>query len=302
MSYSDMDLDINNYNLNELLNLYNLTPDFDAEQLKRAYKQTLMTHPDKSGLDKKFFLFFSKAYKMIKYVYNFKNMNEEEVVDKEYEWSEYLDSKLNSNTNMSKQINKIMKRKDFNKVFNKLFDETKIHDEEQDAGYEDWIKANPINNNNIDLKNTSALNEYINNAKREARELVKYNGVRELDSSLQCGNTSNLLRKKPEYYESNLFSKMPYEDYKRAHTETVVPVTEEDYNNRKQFNNIHEIKAHRHRTEKDIDYSEVEKKIAMQKTKDTKESIEIAFNLSKQMEAIKKSNALFKGKLNLLEG
>ncbi len=34
---------------------------------------------------------------------------------------------------------------------------------------------------------------------------------------------------KPSYYESDLFSSLQYDDLKKAHTETVVPVTEQDY-------------------------------------------------------------------------
>ena len=65
----DVDLDIDNYELEDLLNLFKLSYDFSEEDLKKVKKQVLKTHPDKSKLDKIYFLFFTKAYKMISQVY-----------------------------------------------------------------------------------------------------------------------------------------------------------------------------------------------------------------------------------------
>ena len=59
-----LDLDINNYNLDELLQLFKLDYQFTADHLKKAKRQSLQMHPDKSGLDMKYFLFF-KIYKKI---------------------------------------------------------------------------------------------------------------------------------------------------------------------------------------------------------------------------------------------
>ena len=61
----DIDLNIENYDLNDLLQLFKIDFDFVAEDLKRVKKTVMQTHPDKSGLDKKYFLFFSAAYKII---------------------------------------------------------------------------------------------------------------------------------------------------------------------------------------------------------------------------------------------
>ena len=53
---------ITNYKLNDLLKLFNLDFNFTIDDLKRAKKVVMQTHPDKSKLDKQYFLFFSKAY------------------------------------------------------------------------------------------------------------------------------------------------------------------------------------------------------------------------------------------------
>ena len=52
--YENLDLNIQNYNLNDLLNLFKLNTNFTEEELKNAKKIVLKTHPDKSNLDKKY--------------------------------------------------------------------------------------------------------------------------------------------------------------------------------------------------------------------------------------------------------
>ena len=61
----NIDLNIHNYDLNDLIALFKLPFHFKEEHLKDAKKIVLMTHPDKSRLDKEYFLFFSQAYKYL---------------------------------------------------------------------------------------------------------------------------------------------------------------------------------------------------------------------------------------------
>ncbi len=46
----NMDLDINNYNLTEILELFKLDYNFSHEELKQSKKIVMKTHPNKSGL------------------------------------------------------------------------------------------------------------------------------------------------------------------------------------------------------------------------------------------------------------
>ena len=54
----DVDLNLENYTLNDLLKLFNISFNFREKELKEAKKIVLRMHPDKSKLDKKYFLFF----------------------------------------------------------------------------------------------------------------------------------------------------------------------------------------------------------------------------------------------------
>ena len=77
---ADYDLDINNYNLEELLNVFNLKVGFNKEDLNKARIFMHKTHPDKSRLAKEYFLFFRKAYNVISNLYYFKCKKEHHVV------------------------------------------------------------------------------------------------------------------------------------------------------------------------------------------------------------------------------
>ena len=56
-----LDLDIQNYDLEDILGLFKINGQLAEQELKRAYKMYLRTHPDKSGLDARVFRFFKQA-------------------------------------------------------------------------------------------------------------------------------------------------------------------------------------------------------------------------------------------------
>ena len=65
----DIDLEIRNYELTDILNLFKLPLLFNEKHLKQAKITVLQMHPDKSHLPKEYFLFFTKAYKMLYEIY-----------------------------------------------------------------------------------------------------------------------------------------------------------------------------------------------------------------------------------------
>ena len=67
-----LDLDINNYELADILRLFKIPVNFKESDLKKAKLTVLKTHPDKSGLNPDFFRFYTKAYKMLYSVWEFR--------------------------------------------------------------------------------------------------------------------------------------------------------------------------------------------------------------------------------------
>ena len=78
---STFDLEIENYELEDLLNLFKLQYNFVEADLKKAYRMALKLHPDKSGLDAEYFRFYMKAYKMVENIFNFRNRKWSNAVD-----------------------------------------------------------------------------------------------------------------------------------------------------------------------------------------------------------------------------
>ena len=226
--YENLDLNIQNYNLNDLLNLFKLNTNFTEEHLKNAKKIVLKTHPDKCGMDKKYFLFFSSAYKILFQLYNFKNRIETN--NTEYYVEEDENNKL--------LIEKVLKKDNFNEWFNKEFEKLNIKD--NDNGYEEWLKSEE----NMDYRTTTKNNmeRDIYEKKKELRSIVKREEIKSIQE-LQDNNILGL--NEVEEYSSDIFGNFRYEDLKKAHIETVIPVTEEDINERNIFNNLEQLNRHR---------------------------------------------------------
>jgi hypothetical protein len=224
----NLDLNIENYNLNDLLNLFKLKNNFSEEDLKNAKKIVLKTHPDKSKLDKKYFLFFSSAYKILFQIYNFKSR----VDDKNTEY--YIEEDENNKL----LIEKILKKDNFNEWFNKEFE--KLNVKNSNDGYEDWLKSDE----NMDYRTTTKNNmeRDIYEKKKELRSIIKSEEVK----SIQELHDNNILGSKEiQEYSSDIFGNFRYDDVKKAYVESVIPVTEEDINQQNIFNNLQQINDHR---------------------------------------------------------
>ena len=227
----EIDLDINNYDLVDILKLFNLDYEFDKNDLKHAKKITLMTHPDKSGMDKKYFLFFSAAYKALYEIYNFRHKRTNQSIN--YNKNEFIDEEKDNFLKLLED------KKQFNLWFNELFEKTMIRDDYTKTGYGDWL----ISDNDLDNRTTTMenMNNMFEKKKTELKAIVVHNDFKELDST----SLYELTNSKPESYSSDVFSRLPYEDLKKAHAETVIPVTMEDYNNKKKYKNMNELQQER---------------------------------------------------------
>lgn len=289
----DVDLNLENYTLNDLLTLFNLSFKFEEKDLKQAKKIVLRMHPDKSKLDKKYFLFFSSAYKLVYNIYNFRNKSN----NTNTEYSNCIES----NEEHSELLKKYQNNDKFSGWFNKMFEQMKLQNDEEETGYDDWLKTAECKNVKA---NKSNWDKEFNNLKNEKKALVVYNGINDVVDNLSSGS-SNISQEKMDNYSNNtLFSNNPYMDVKDAYDNPVIPVTHEDYKNKKKYNNVLELQTDR--AQNNVEPNDILKKQqeAFLKNKnnlDIEKSNNVAFELAKQEEKVRVNNELFWSKIKLLK-
>ena len=303
-----VDLDINNYNLEDILNLFRIPVNFDEQDLKRAKQVVLKTHPDKSGLDSKYFLFYSKAYKMLYSVWDFRkkgdvnktnNNTDYENVDKfsEEDKKKILDNLFKSdNTKIKFKTNS-----DFNNWFNEQFEKNKIYNENEESGYGDWLKTNEgLDEINPNVSAATMKTEF-DKKKSSIRALVVHKDVSELNSWNSI-NASELTREGPGEFSSDLFSRLPFQDLQKAHTETVIPVTDEDYDNVPKFKNVNEYLNHRNKVDiKPLSEQQSQQYLNQQNDRESEKAVRRAYELAKQSEIAKQKSQSFWGNLQFLQ-
>ena len=305
----DLDLDIRNYELRDILNLFKLPSVFTELHMREAKLTVMRTHPDKSGLDKEYFLFFSKAYKILHEVYQVRAGLSRQKDAKYDDVKEDIDARRNANSDKLKRMN----ADEFNRWFNQTFEQNKLHDEEQDSGYGDWLrsKSNDADtsednedNDAMDEGSTWAQRmEQLERRKKKLRDqaLVVRSEVRTFES----GSGFSLSRERPEEHSSGLnfgsSSSLAFEDLRKAHTESVIPVTHEDYEAVRKYKNINELQMSRDIDRRTFNYSETESQMARSQQLQTEDDMRRAFKLAQQDEIVRDLNKKWMAQFNAIE-
>ena len=231
-------LDIHMYSLKDILDLFNLEYDISIDDLKQAKKKVLMTHPDKSRLDAKYFLFYKKAFDVIVKFYENQNRQHRDVNPKNTQYIADNTNDLDSNTSskIEQQI-KEMDRSDFHSKFNQLFEENMIN--KIDTSKNDWF-TNEDNHINIDEKVTSGNMGRVLDSVRDRQEaVVKYSGVRVLNAYGFVNNDYYEDDNDEYYVESDPFSKLKFDDLRKVHKDqTIFNVSEKDYEKVQKYNSV----------------------------------------------------------------
>ena len=286
------DLNIENYELNDILALFKIGADFGEDDLRAAKKIVLKTHPDKSRLDPEYFLFYSKAYRVLFSIWEFKNKskgksNTSKDIKSYKEGQETFFDKQNKKTLDSFLSKEGLKdTKSFNKWFNTQFEKNKMEREDDAGGYGTWLKSNE----DIDEEKNihySQIGEEMEKKKKQLQAVIVHEGINDLQSNYQ--GATNLLDSAPSTYSSDIFSNLGYEDLRKAHTETVIPVTMEDYNNVKKFRNVNEYNQFRN-SQSIVPLSDIQaQEYLSNKNKiEETEASKRAYRLAKQLEESQK--------------
>jgi len=289
-SYDKLDLNMSNYSIDDIYNLFGVQNKILTDEvMKEAKKIVLKTHPDKSRLDPKYFLFFSKAYKRLFSIYEFQNKTTKKSEDK----NDFFDSsKGDILNNMFEKNNDLKKPTNFNKWFNDQFEKHKLEDTTEN-GYGDWLKSNE---DIVDVGNVSKANmaAEMDKRKKQVQALTTYNGVNDPYASTFGG--SSLMEYNKNFSSGTMFSSegMGYTDLRQAYVESVIPVTEDDYKKMPKFKNIEEYKMYRNTVDiTPIDKTDAMRQLYNQNKETESESAALAFHYAKQSEKAKKSSETF---------
>ena len=356
-----LDLNIDNYNLSDILSLFNLPTLFNEDDLKRAKLAVLKTHPDKCQFPKEYFLFFTKAYRIVHQIYTIRHPVTSEhytqyaertprnsvvpsvrCVAKDTLREPYLsvdaagragagvvdynrlmraeghrpdtandEYARDTHDRMKRRLDEMMtgnsgggdggvggggaaKVSEFNKWFNEKFDQYRLKDDETETGYEAWFRGDDGDADNAEDESGSWADKVARLNKRKQALRNKYALVerQELEyaggGDAGAGTGYELTRERPQEYSSGIFGNLRYEDLKKAHTETVIPVTEEDYYNTKRFNSINELQTFRDQSRRDLykqtSKQEQERIYEQTRMRQEEEDTRRAFILAKQDE------------------
>lgn len=292
--YESLDLNIENYSREDLYKLFGFKTSIilTEELMKEAKKIVLKTHPDKSRLDNKYFVFFGKAYQKLRDIYEFQNKTNKKTEDK----NEYFDTQNGQVLDKMFDMKKDLKdSNNFNKWFNDQFEKHRLEDPVE-HGYGNWLKSDEdiiFTPQNI---NKDSMGREMEKRKKEIQALTPYKGVGDAFVSSSAGGSS-LMEYNSNFSSGSLFSGgggMGYTDLRQAYAESVIPVTEDDFNKVQKFKSMDEYKRHR----ETIDTNPLSKEDALrqlyhQDKQKNEESAALAFYYAQQSEKAKKNNDTF---------
>lgn len=251
-SMQDVSLDLESYTLDDLARLFGLCDlkSVGQSDMKAARKVVMMTHPDKSGLDKSYFQFFAKAYERLSNVVDFANRGEGAAQESRFmENYRKIDVEVGDD---AKGFAEALKQKKiitgngaagegwgkWKKEFDKWF-EANGELAASDTGYDEFMRS--TEGLLPEGASQSEAREFMESRKRNLGALVAHEKLVGMDSWSSFGGRGSYAG----------------EDLMKAYTETVVPVTDDDFKKIPKYSSLDEYKRVRHATEKvsDLEYT-----------------------------------------------
>lgn len=231
-------LNINTYNLDEILELFHLSYNISVNDLKRAKKVVLMTHPDKSKLGPEYFLFYKKAFDVVVQFYENQHKQNQVVPTEEPKYEPINASNINKSAvrKVTSVINE-MSPSEFNSKFNQLFNANMSS--KPNAERNSWFTKDEASyqvDGDVNKQNMGVMFDKMKQ-QQNSTVLSRYRGVENLTS----GSGSNLYDEEDndEYVQCDPFSKLKFDDLRKVHKDqTVLAVSEKDINNVQLYSSI----------------------------------------------------------------
>jgi len=220
----ELNLNIQDYTLSELLNLFGLTKDIKEEGIINARRKTLMMHPDKSRLPPDYFNFYREAYEIVLKYYIETIKTRQVIPDENPEYVSLED--VNPSSFVAPKMNKRFISR-FNRIFETVaVDKEKI--EKQQQRYEwfskdespEGLEKTPV------VKNAKDIHNVFDNIRKNTQQqgVIMYQGVRPLTTCSYAGDYYEDVKDttETEYIASDTFSKLKYDDIRRVHKDQVI--------------------------------------------------------------------------------
>lgn len=244
------------------LDVFNLSQNYDWNQLKQSFKTlAIHTHPDKGG-NKHVFDHVTKCFKILAKKLKYKENNKTHQELKELH--KYDDNTLSYNR---PNINP----NDFNSQFNKLFSENHFVDEDSQFGYGDEMDKSTSIRKDFTIENVfhkkDVSNETFNQTFNKivpSSSVIKYKEPEAMYSIKNIHYTE--LGKQTDDY-SGKSGNIQYTDYRIAHSESRTPTID---NRKKVFKSIKEYQQY---SDKFIKKEPTKHEIDYQINKENKEKI-----------------------------
>jgi hypothetical protein len=251
MSANQHNLDITNYTLKELLELYDLPKQPTRQDMQRAKKKMLMMHPDKSKLSPVYFTFYKKAFDIVAIYYHDINKQSQPMTE---EATTYQAPIYENQQQIAKTVQKQQESGQFNNQFNQLFEEkggiNKQREErlkQQFGWFQQDDKESPYKQQQVN--SASGINAAFESLRPQVQSIVVHRdyipvtcatGVSYVDDEEEDESISN------NYIASDMFSKLKFDDIRRVHKDqTVLPVGDSDYDKVTTYNSVEEYKKAR---------------------------------------------------------
>jgi hypothetical protein len=218
MNFDNLDLDINNYSYKEILGLLNLTVNFNENELKQSRQIVLKLHPDKCNINKEIYLFFSELYNLVLKVWKTTQIDTKKIDILEEERNGLRTEEYHDKD--KEFIKKFADSKNFNKKFNELFNQVY---NKKDFGYDEWMKSNEDITTNMTEKQTKE--HFYKMKNNQANEMSLINKI----DTIQHNQCDSIFDEEISEYSSDIFSKLSFNDLKKAHQNNVIPVNDNTY-------------------------------------------------------------------------
>jgi len=232
-------LNVESYKFQELLDLFDLdNNNITVEELKRARKRVLMTHPDKSKLPPEYFLFYKKAFEIIVRMYD----NVEKASQK-VENHEYVPEKSDASNKVFRKNIQNISPEIFHKQFNEIFE--KHGSKKVDSSRNKWFTSTDAQYDES-AQNQSQMNAALDRVKQQQQQqqqIIMYKGVAPMQSR---GGNGYYEEDGNEYVECDPFSKLKFDDLRKVHKDqTVFSVRESDMAKVPQYRSVDEYQRAR---------------------------------------------------------